>query len=1026
MTETSPRPPGDEDEASLDPLERWFLFDETDAEAFLATIEDDGERERVRRLIALDAEVDRGFEALSETGISARETAADEGLRLGDYRLLREVARGGMGRLFLARDEVLKRLVAVKLLARPTQRLADRFRREAEIVASITHPNIVPVYARGEQSGHAWIAMRFVTGEDVDVFARGLSPSKRPSTLARLAETVARALHHAHEQGVIHRDVKPSNILVEASEPVIIDFGLAIHAGDVRLTREGDLVGTVTYMSPEQVRGQIETLDARTDVYSLGATLYQALCGVPPFDGTAATEVAKQVLMRDPAPMSRRGVPRDLEAIVFRALEKDRERRYADAAAMAEDLRRFVAGEPVRARPIGPVRRWLRLVARHRWFASLTALALLAALVAGGLLWRDRARDRKLRIDRYEQARSAWARGDGAEAASLLESVVDRGAADARERELFARARKSALFERAMDLLFFDAERELDGRRSATVTGPLRRILDEAIALGRPDVLGEHFRFLDLLALRNRGDVDAARMALADWRRANGGPTRRTEVVSAILEAGLGQPLSWPALQAARQGHPAAGPIDHFLSGLALALSPGGELPGIEELTAYRKLSDEGLFWERFIEGNLQRRVGHYDASRQIYTGLLVMLAGDASRTGQRRRDICRFQRAQAAQLAGDHEEALHDLEAAASGLAPWRLAMSRARSQACLGNFASSESQLLKAIDDLETRRRGATDFDAGLWERHLGEAWTGLVRVRVGRRDFEGAELALAACRDANPKGEVPGVLLAWILVERQRAGDLDLDSARAGLEGLAVDDPDERIRLLLLELRFIAGDATERAEILATLDRGPEVSPQRRYWRASLRVLHLIETLEDLELVRPPTDHRIVDFEDALDRSLEQIADLARRAADDLGALDPGGSRDFAITGPWVDPAESRFLLTVARDLAGDVATADRDFKQLRTSVLIHSQPWRHLIWLLHGRRQEHAGQPALALETYLEGLERGAVSAWLLRRAGRLAAGLKDENRLARIITLMRAHEPAPGWTDRELALPEYQD
>jgi tetratricopeptide (TPR) repeat protein len=329
------------------------------------------------------------FEALIAPDDEAARSPLEllEGTELGNYTVLGLVGSGGMGVVYRARQKGLDRVVALKILnPRGTagREEVERFFREARAAARLQHPNIVAIHEVGSASGYYFFTMDYVEGRTLHDFIEDHPLDAR--TAATVLAKVARAVHYAHEQGIIHRDLKPANILVDRDgEPRVMDFGLAKEiASESRLTQSGVVMGTPSYMSPEQARG--EPLDGRTDVYSLGAVLYEALTGLPPFRGRDPATVLRQVLEVEPMPPRRlrADTPRDLETICLKALEKERERRYATAAELADDLERFLRGEAVRARRAGPVYRARRWIARH---AAVAALALLAFGFAGAFVW---------------------------------------------------------------------------------------------------------------------------------------------------------------------------------------------------------------------------------------------------------------------------------------------------------------------------------------------------------------------------------------------------------------------------------------------------------------------------------------------------------------------------------------------------------------------------------------------------------------------------------------------------------------
>jgi serine/threonine protein kinase len=302
------------------------------------------------------------------------------------YEILEQFPSGGQGVVYKARQVDLNRVVALKMV-RHDEDAADPkrqelFRREAETVARLNHPHVVQIYDFGEHRGRFYFTMEFVEGGSLDRrLAGGTLP---PREAAELAETLARALHAVHEQGVVHRDLKPANVLLTAAgTPKVADFGLAKWLNrDASLTPYGAIVGTASYMAPEQAAGQLEEVAAPADVYSLGAILYQILTGRPPFRDCSFLSTLRQVLSRDPAPLQLGRANRDLGAICLKCLEKEPARRYASAEALAEDLRRFLDGKPTLARPPHWYENAWR-VARRR--PALGAAALLCLVLPAAL-----------------------------------------------------------------------------------------------------------------------------------------------------------------------------------------------------------------------------------------------------------------------------------------------------------------------------------------------------------------------------------------------------------------------------------------------------------------------------------------------------------------------------------------------------------------------------------------------------------------------------------------------------------------
>jgi len=307
------------------------------------------------------------------------------GDRLGKFVILSELGRGSMGVVYEALQEDLKRKVALKILPANITldaRQVRRFHREAESVARLRHDNVIQIYEVGEIDQTHYFAMELVDGQPLgEALGRDKDSVLRA---ARIAMQAARGLAHAHERGVIHRDVKPSNLLVDrAGRVVVTDFGLARLTDSASLTSTDAIVGTPKYMSPEQILPGTQPLDGRTDVYSLGATLYHVIAGRPPFEAPSVQAFIRSIL-EDRAPSPRRfnrQVPHDLATIILRCLEKDPADRYADAAHLADDLERFLAGERIHAKPKGLLALSYEAVRRHRIIASFGAIALVGLVL---------------------------------------------------------------------------------------------------------------------------------------------------------------------------------------------------------------------------------------------------------------------------------------------------------------------------------------------------------------------------------------------------------------------------------------------------------------------------------------------------------------------------------------------------------------------------------------------------------------------------------------------------------------------
>ncbi|HVP13184.1 MAG TPA: protein kinase [Phycisphaerae bacterium] len=341
---------------------------------------------------------------------------------LGDFEILGEVGRGGMGIVYRARQVSLNRIVALKVLPGsvcPNTKAVARFQKEARAAAKLHHTNIVPVYAQGEHEGHFYYAMELIEGQGLDRVLRhdasqllpvsgdgssarkaggGQQDSAAETTtsglragyrrLALMVAGVAEGLAHAHQQGVIHRDIKPQNLLLGTDGLLhITDFGLARLLDEPSVTVSGEMLGTPAYMSPEQVGAHRSRIDHRTDIYSLGVTLYELLTRHRPFDGASREQIIARICTSEPRPPRKwnSSVPIDLETICLRAMEQDPRRRYQSAGDMAADLRRYAEDRPIVSRRVGPIEKAFKWVRRHRAVTAIIVLCL--ALVVGGAIW---------------------------------------------------------------------------------------------------------------------------------------------------------------------------------------------------------------------------------------------------------------------------------------------------------------------------------------------------------------------------------------------------------------------------------------------------------------------------------------------------------------------------------------------------------------------------------------------------------------------------------------------------------------
>jgi serine/threonine-protein kinase len=310
----------------------------------------------------------------------------------GDYELLEEIGRGGQGVVYRAHQKSLNRTVALKVIGLgpwATEAHLKRFRREAEAAAGLNHPCIVPIYEVSERDGVCYFSMGLVEGEQLDAILKHEPMPIRRSV--ELIAKVARTVHYAHEHGILHRDIKPGNILLDAKgEPHLTDFGLArLVETESTVTATLEVLGTPSYMAPEQAAGEHTKLSSATDVYGLGAVLYQLLTGQPPFAGGTTYETIKLVLETEPRRprLLNPKIDRDLSTICLKCLEKDPQRRYSSALALAEDLEHWLKHEPIRARRTGVFTRSRKWVRRNPSTAALITLSIVVAAGLGAIIW---------------------------------------------------------------------------------------------------------------------------------------------------------------------------------------------------------------------------------------------------------------------------------------------------------------------------------------------------------------------------------------------------------------------------------------------------------------------------------------------------------------------------------------------------------------------------------------------------------------------------------------------------------------
>jgi serine/threonine protein kinase len=787
------------------------------------------------------------LELLLCTGLVGTEEGRRPSLRtLGRYRIVGELGRGGMGIVYLALDPELGRLVALKALA--TRLVAStlartRFEREIKAIASLKHRGILPIYEVGEAAGVPYFTTEYVQGRTLAEVVRTLRAMDVPTdelntthlgtaaaaaaevsdgrdapradgedwtrafgktyveTICRIVHDVAQALQHAHEHGVVHRDVKPSNILLAADgRALLFDFGLARIDSEETLTLSGDFAGTPYYVAPEQIQAKGQAIDARSDVYSLGVTLYELLTLRRPFEAGDAQAIFRQVLSREvPAPRRyNRLIPRDLETICTTALEKSPARRYQSAGELAADLRRLLEFRPVHARPIGPAARGLRWARRNPGPSAALGLAALIALgLPAGLALSNRALGREAERARLAE-RSAAREAERAQAvnAFLVETL---GAAD---------PEKSGTPEMTVRALLEESSRQValsfPGR--ADIEAAVRRSIGAAyLAIGRFDEARAHLtRAVEL----NRGDPHKAPAELAISLYELG----RLHLRDAALEPA--EACLDEALATFRAEHPG----DHAATARAL-MALGGLYADSDRLERALATSAEALAMLRRLFGERDRET----LRGRLNAGKVALMAEQNALAEEHFLEA----RATAEALFGPR-----DLTTA-SALA--HLGASR-RAQ---GDYAAAERLWEEA---LETRR-------AILGPEHLSTAQLEVNLARVARilsrpeRAVELAERALAT-QEKVLGAEHPELVMGLQMLGMARSALGDVAGAYAALERAAAILRADREKPSY-ELATVLQDLGKVAHAAGDLERAAEA------YREALAILRVTRAPDSLAL-------------------------------------------------------------------------------------------------------------------------------------------------------------------------------
>lgn len=716
----------------------------------------------------------------------------------GKYELLEELGSGGMGVVFHGRDMRLKRDVAIKLVdlgPRPSASMIERFEREARTTARLRHPAIVPVHDFGEFNGRHFLVMDFVHGKSLgERIGKGDLPLRDAVEVVR---AVAEGIAYAHAQGILHRDLKPDNVLVDPSgKGYVTDFGLAKEIGSRSgLTKTGMAIGTAVYMSPEAAAGETKNFGPWTDVYGLGAILYEVLAGRPPFAGDSTVQIIASVMLEDPVPPSqvRAGVPRDLEVVCLKAMEKEPARRYPSAKEFADELGRWLDGEPIRARPMGTMATILRRIRRQRpWLAGVAALLALAVGALGVVVWEGRKEKA-----RREEAASFFQQGLGRsqssgglrEAIGLFdralairpdypEALLQRGIVHLSLGDTKAAARD---LERATELnpTLADAWYHLgraaaqDPLRGTRAKSAFRKLLDLAPSYRLAPIARARLAYLE-------GDLDGAMRLCGEAEKALGNDEEIHFLRGAI---------------ASKQGDSRAA-IEHYTKGLEVRPE------------SWNCLVNRAC--EHMALGELDRAMADLDRAIQINPDGLEAWANrafcliDLGRIPEAEEAIARIEtlppspknpkglvRAQLLEAQKRHAEALAAIETVlAENPLDARALVVRARVHREMGRLSA-------AIDDLER---------AVVAEPHDGGARCMLAECLLEARNVDEALQHLAVVLGRKP--DLPSALL---LRSRAMLARSDRAAARADLErARAIAPADEEIAFALGQLLMDDGEA------------------------------------------------------------------------------------------------------------------------------------------------------------------------------------------------------------------------
>lgn len=735
---------------------------------------------------------------------------------LANYELLGELARGGMGIVYKARQRGLKRIVCLKVMRSAELASADdrrRFLREAEASARLNHPGIVPIHEVGEHNGQCFFSMDFIEGRELGHHARQLKPSVRE--LVEIMVLVCDAIHYAHQRGIIHRDLKPANIMIDADlHPHVMDFGIAKRLDTLDddskngpMTQEGEIMGTPHYMAPEQAEGKVSEIDVRSDVYALGVICYELLTGKRPFSDDNILRLIKKVVNDDPASLRfvRPDLDPDLETIVLKAMEKEKQRRYQTALGLKEELERWLQGEAIEARRATVIYRTRKWASRNKWvaislvggaFGIALILGMWAAVWAGRALQQDRevahlvnAGEADLLARRYEQAFNRFGRALSVDPASDVAKAgrVDAALAWAKEAVSARRPGEAETVLRqveylglrtgAVELAIADAQSERRRQVEVGVERQQRFVeethktlsrLEQAVKDRELPIEEQQAFVFDLVGHRDPETVAILRAVVAESER---GARSRAVVARA---------LGWMR-EVSAVAELATVVNDHTLT-LDLVYAAAEALGRIGGEDAWRALLDA-----RESRGREFRRRTQL-AMRQVASGLDMASAGEGD-TG----DSGLFARADRLRQGGDHAAAV-DSYGEALDAAPEAIGghLGRALSCLALGRLELAESDLDRVVQG------GGASADVGLLNRaevrrRRGNVKGALADLEALLRQGARADAYLAKGRILLGRGEATQALipLTKAVQLQEEYGDAHASRAEAYLASGRLDD-------------------------------------------------------------------------------------------------------------------------------------------------------------------------------------------------------------------------------------------